>query len=91
MEHISSLLNISSLDVKREEQKTSNKLDPHVCEVVNYVFMVFFGVCRGFEKYYADIKKLNIEKTQWILQFTSLGFNSLDKVKLGIENTRANS
>lgn len=91
MEHISNLINTSSLSVKREENKFSTTLDPHVTEVVNKLFVLFYSLCRGFEKQYQDRKRLNVEKTQWIRAFMDIGFDSLEKVQLGIKKCRLES
>jgi hypothetical protein len=91
MEHISNLLNTSSLNVKREESKYDTALDLHVTDVVNKLFAFFYSICRGFEKQYQDPKRLNIEKTQWIRAFMDVGLNTLEKVQLGVKKCRIES
>jgi len=91
MQHISNLLNTSSIPVRREESKQDNALDPHATDVVNKLFAFFYSVCRGFDKQYQDPKRLNIEKTQWIRAFMDVGFNNLEKIQLGIKNCRLES
>jgi hypothetical protein len=86
MEPISDLLKTSSLSVVKEER--ANTLDPHATEVVNKLFVLFYALCRGFEKQYEDPKKLNIEKTQWIRAFMDMGYNTLERVKYGIKHFR---
>ncbi|HHF7341073.1 TPA: replication protein P [Legionella anisa] len=91
MEHISNLINTSSLTIKREETQRETVLDPHVVEVVNKIFVFFYAICRGFDKQYQDPKRLNVEKTQWVRAFMDIGFNTLEKVKLGIKKCRLES
>lgn len=91
MEHISNLMNTSSLNVKREESKYDTALDLHVTDVVNKLFAFFYGICRGFEKQYHDPKRLNIEKTQWIRAFMDVGLNTLEKIQLGVKKCRIES
>lgn len=91
MEHISSLLNTSSLNVRREESKYDAALDLHVTDVVNKLFAFFYGICRGFEKQYQDPKRLNIEKTQWIRAFMDVGLNTLEKIQIGVKKCRIES
>lgn len=91
MEHISNLINTASLTVKREEGKFDTTLDPHVTEVVNKLFVFFYGICRGFDKQYRDPKRLNVEKTQWIRAFMDIGFHTLEKIQLGVKKCRLES
>lgn len=91
MEHISNLVNTSSLNVKREESKYETELDLHVMDIVNKLFGFFYGICRGFEKQYRDPKRLNLEKTQWVRAFMDVGFNTLEKIQLGIKKCRIES
>lgn len=94
MKHISDLLNTASLSVEREERKESIEaipLDPHVTDVVNRLFTLFYALCRGFDKQYQDPKRLNLEKTQWIRTFMKIEFNTLEKVRHGIEKFRLES
>lgn len=89
MEHISSLLNVKSLDVKREESASAGKpLDPHASAVVNYIFGVFFGVCMGFEKQFEGTKKLNIVKTQWVIAFMDEGITKIEQIALAEKKCR---
>lgn len=91
MEHISNLLNTSSLSIKREESKFTQSLDPHTTEIVNKLFAFFYSICRGFEKQYQDPKRLNIEKTQWIKAFMDMSFDTLEKIQMGIKKCRLES
>lgn len=91
MEHISKLINTVSLTVKREESKYDIPLDPYVTEVISKLFVFFYGICRGFDKQYQDPKRLNVEKTQWIRAFMDIGFNTWEKVHLGIKKCRLES
>ncbi len=91
MAHISSLINTSSLSIKREESKYDTSLDPHITGVVNKLFVFFYSICRGFDKQYQDPKRLNVEKTQWIRAFTDVGFNTLEKIQLGVKKCRLES
>lgn len=91
MEHISNLINIPSLSVKREASTHDTALDLHVTHVVNNLFAFFYGICRGFEKQYHDPKRLNLEKTQWIMAFMDIGFNTLERVQLGLKKCRLES
>jgi hypothetical protein len=91
MEQVSDLLKTVSLTINREAKRNETALDPHVVEVINRLFVFFRTICRGFEKQYYETKLLNAEKTQWIRAFMDLGFNSLEKVKLGIKKCRLQS
>lgn len=91
MEYISNLINTASLSVNREERKYDATLDPHVTEVVSKLFVFFYGICRGFDKQYKDPKRLNIEKTQWIMAFMDMGLNTLGKIQLGVKKCRLES
>lgn len=91
MKHISSLVNTSSISVKREERKFDNALDPYVTAVVNKLFVFFYSICRGFDKQYHDPKRLNAEKTQWIRAFMDVGFTTLQHIQLGVRKCRLES
>ncbi len=92
MEHIGILVNISSLNIVRESvTEEQMKLNPHIVEIVNKLFIFFYSVCRGFDKQYQDPKRLNLEKTQWIKAFTDINFDKLEKVKRGIKTCRLES
>jgi hypothetical protein len=91
MEKISSLLNISSLEVKREESQYEQILDPHVNDVVNKIFLVFYANCVGFDSQFKDTQKLSLVKSEWVNEFSKIGFNSLNKVQRGIDKTRSHS
>lgn len=92
MEHISNFLNTSSLNVKREENQKANIIDPHVADIVNKLFAMFYGICRGFEKQYPhESKRLSIEKTHWMRAFMDIGFNTLEQIELGIKKCRLES
>jgi hypothetical protein len=91
METINDILekmNVSSLGVIKEDKKESANLDPHVTEIINKLFGMFWATCPGFEKQFSDPKKLNMAKTQWILAFQDKNFNSLEKIKHGIKKCR---
>lgn len=88
MEHISDLLNVDFLNIKREELKQSESLDPHAKDLVNKLFGFFFAICRGFEKQYHDPQRLSAEKTQWVMAFNDIGYNSLENIHLGIKKCR---
>ncbi len=88
MEDTKRMSNVISLSAKREENKNRVLLDPNVTEVVNKLFGLFYILCRGFEKQYADSKRLNAEKTQWIRAFMDTELNTLEKIKFGIKKLR---
>jgi len=91
MQHITSLINTASLSVEREDSKYQSALDPHISAIVDKLFVFFYSICRGFDKQYQDPKRLNIEKTQWIKAFMDIGFNTLEKVQLGVKKCRLES
>lgn len=91
MEHISNLVHNSVLETKRAEKQTSAPLCQKAVAVVNDLFGLFYSLCRGFEKQYADQNRLKVEKTQWMRGFTDLGIDSLEKVSFGIKKTRMES
>ena len=91
MENISNLLNISSLEVKREESQYEQILDPHVNDVVNKIFLVFYANCVGFDTQFKDTQKLSLVKSEWVSEFSKIGFNAIGKIQRGIDKTRSTS
>lgn len=91
MEHISNLINTTSLMIKREESHYEKHLDPHVTDLINKIFAFFYAICRGFEKQYHDPNRLILEKTQWIIGFMDIGFKTLEQVQFGFKKCRLSS
>ena len=73
------------------EHSEEQPLNPVIVELVNRLFGFFYSICRGFEKQYHDPKRLNMEKTQWILAFQDEGFKSKADIENGIKRTRRES
>lgn len=90
MEHIADFLKTKSLNIAREEAKI-DPINPHVAEIVNKLFALFYANCRGFEKQYHDSKRLNLEKTEWMRAFMDLGYKTLNDIQLGIKRLRLES
>lgn len=81
--------------VKRAEETIVNQqervIPGFIVKLVNDLFTLFYGICRGFLKQYEDTKRLSIEKTQWMIAFMDEGINSMEQINLGVARTRRQS
>ena len=88
MNNIGDILNTISLTNAREEKYTNEKINPHVIDLVNRLFLIFWGICKGFDKEYMNLEKLSITKNQWVQAFSEIGLDSLEKAERGISRCR---
>lgn len=88
MEHISKIVPNSNLNLGSDEE---GELDPQAVQIVNKLFVFFYGTCRGFEKQFQDPRKLNIEKTQWFRVFTDEKLTDMKRITWGIKRCRIES
>lgn len=64
-------------------------LNSETVQLVNKLFLVFYGVCNGFEKQFADQNKLIIAKQQWALAFEEHGFRTDSDIERGLKKSRS--
>jgi len=80
-----------------EELFTEEPLNPEAVRIVDGLFTLFYGSCRGFDKQFCDpttgkpSKRLSIEKTQWYRVFTDESLTDMQKIKLGMKRFRIES
>jgi hypothetical protein len=90
--HISKLIpNADSLTGLGGFDDEPQPLNQKAVEIVNKIFVFFYGTCRGFEKQFQDPNKLKIEKAQWFRAFTDENFTDMRRINLGIKKCRLES
>jgi hypothetical protein len=88
IESIGDLVSSRLSENNTHERLESTILCPRATEVVNKLFALLFACCRGFNKYYADKQRLNIEKTQWIHVFSEENYTSLSDIEIAVKKLR---
>lgn len=91
MKHISSIVGNNVHELSSNKQSEDTTVNPKIGELIDQLFVFFYGICRGFEKLYHDPKRLNIEKTQWRAAFEDVGIYDRSQVEWGIKRTRLES
>lgn len=63
-------------------------LCPLATRVVQQLFTVFYALCNGFEKQYADANKLKMQQIQWIIAFMEEGITAWDQIERAVSHCR---
>ena len=64
-------------------------LCPKANDLVNKLFMVFYAICRGFDRQYGDnTQRLSLEKGQWVEAFMEMGITEYKQIEIGIKKCR---
>ncbi len=85
--HISKIDALSSIGSEPEPERI-NSLS---CSIVDKIFAMFFALCRGFDKLYAEKSRLQAEKQIWFIYFTQHGITTLKQVEFGINKLQAST
>jgi hypothetical protein len=88
MNHIKDLLSPISLTNVREENNFKKKINPHIVDLINRIFLKFWGICPGFETQFQSEQKLAITKQEWVLAFMDIGLDSIEKTDVGTSRCR---
>lgn len=87
MKHISELTNVSCLNEAREKTINCEILDPLCVALVNALFIKFGLLCREYDAMYADPKRENAEKVQWVRAFIKYKLKTQAQIQAGIDKT----
>ena len=63
-------------------------LCPLAEKVVKKLFTVFFAICNGFEKQYADKNRLKLQQVQWIIAFMEEGITEWRQIESAVSHCR---
>jgi len=87
MKPISELANVSCLESARERKMEGDMLDPACVKLVDAIFIKFGLLCREYDAMYADKRRENAEKVQWVRAFTKHGLKDQRQIQQGIDKT----
>jgi replication protein P len=87
MKHISEIANVAYIQTARDGKETQNQLDPVCVVLVDQIFIKFALLCREYDALYADKKRLNAEKVQWVRAFTKNNIRTQKQIQGGIDET----
>lgn len=84
MKNISEIANVACIDNAREEKKV---LDPLCVALVDKIFVKFALLFREYDALYADSRRENAEKTQWVNAFMKNNIRNESQLKNAIDKT----
>lgn len=87
MKNISELANVSCINSAREKKTEHQPLDPQCARLVDALFIKFGLLCREYDALYADSKRENAEKVQWIRAFEKNNLKHQSQIQNGIDQT----
>lgn len=86
MRPISKLANVACIEKAREERQAP-PLDPRCVHLVDQIFVKFALLCREYDGLYADPRRENAEKLQWVHAFVKHNLISRHQIQVGLDET----
>ena len=85
MKRIDNIVDISNFTAEREIKADEDCINPNSARLVEIVFMKMMALCRGFDSYYKDTRKLQLERKQWAQTFSREGLTEHSQIRLGLQ------
>lgn len=85
MKHISDIATIACINSARDERLEKNNLDPVCTQLVDKIFIKLALLCREYDAMYADKRRENAEKLQWVLAFTKHKIKTKQQIQYALD------